>query len=205
MFLRAIAIAGLACGLAFADEPLVEFNTDFPGGNLLVQANEGKSPVVAPDLRGGRDWFYWYFEAKASKPGRVTFVFPEKVAGFKNGAIGNQGPAVSTDGGKTWAWAGRENVRENAFFHDFSKAGETIRYAVTIPYTESNLSEFLEKQAGNSHLQTGVLTQSNEGRDVELLEIGQRRDGRRPVIVTARHHAVETMASYVLEGFLAEA
>ena len=89
---------------------------------------DGERVDVAPDLRGDRPWFYWYFEAKAAKPGRVRFVFPEKVAGFANGAIGFQGPATSRDGGNTWEWMGTDNVDGSSFFYDFAQADQRVRY-----------------------------------------------------------------------------
>ena len=89
------------------------------------------------------------FEAISTKPGRVTFVFPERVAGFKNGAIGFQGPAISTDVGKTWKWMGREQVDGDSFFYEFTKANERIRFAVTIPYVQQNLESFLKKNASS--------------------------------------------------------
>lgn len=198
-------VAMLGIG-ALAGEPgQVELRTDFPGGNLKVLANDGAEVRVEPDLRGDSPWFYWYFEARATRAGRVTFVFPEKVVGFKNGAIGFQGPAISRDGGASWNWMGTATVVSNRFHYDFARAGETVRLAVTIPYVGAHLKDFLAQRAGNPHLQTSVLTQSRKGRDVELLRIGEAGSGRQAVLVTARHHAVETIASYVLEGFLAAA
>jgi len=187
------------------DGGAVTINTDFPGGNVEVMTNEGKAVHVAPDLRGDHPWFYWYFEAKASKPGRVDFVFPEKVADFTDGAIGFQGPAISTDLGKTWKWMGTDNVNGSSFFFDFAKVDERVRFAVTIPYVQSHLDEFVKKNARNPHFKTSVLTKSLNGREVELLQIGTPADDRKAVLVTGRHHAAETMASYVLEGFLQEA
>ncbi len=135
----------------------------------------------------------------------MHFVLPEKVAGFKNGGIGPQGPAISTDSGDTWAWMGTQNVQENAFFYDFTRADETIRLAVTIPYLQTDLARFLKANATNEQLQVTQLTHSRKGREVELLQIGTPGENIHPVLVTARHHAVETMASFVLEGFLQEA
>ena len=57
----------------------------------------------------------------------------------------------------------------------------------------------------NAHIRTGVLTKSRHGRDVELLQIGQAGPDVQAVLVTGRHHAAETIASHVLEGFLQEA
>jgi hypothetical protein len=167
--------------------------------------DEGSSVHVAPDLRGDRPSFYWYFEAKASKAGRVPFVFPEKVVGFKDGAIGRQGPAISTNIGKTWKWMGTDNVDGSSFFFDFAKPNERVRFAVTIPYLQADLDAFLKKNVHNPHITKSVLTKSRHGRNVDLLQIGKPSREAKAFLVTARHHAAETIASYVLEGFLQEA
>lgn len=210
LLLVSALMAAVLPGVAIAAEGTppagtVTLNTKFPGGNAEVGKNEGGAVHVAPDLRGDRPWFYWYFEAVAKEPGRVTFVFPEKVAGFRNGAIGYQGPALSTDGGRTWQWMGTGTVSENTFYYDFSSQGQAVRFAATIPYVESTLKAFLTQHAGNTHLKQSVLTTSRNKRPVELLQIGRTGPDVQPVLVTARHHAAETMASYVLEGFLAAA
>ena len=183
----------------------VTINTAFPGGNVKVTANADNSVHLEPDLRGGRPWFYWCFEATSKKPGKVNFVFPEKVAGFKNGAIGFQGPAISTDQGKTWKWMGTDRVDGDSFSYDFAKAKERVRFAVTIPYVQKDFEEFLKKNSKNQHLKRSVLTKSRNGRKVELLQIGSPGEKKKSMLVTGRHHATETIASYVLEGFLQEA
>jgi hypothetical protein len=200
----AFVLAFAAATAVSAETPsvAVTISTDFPGANVAVIKNENNSVVLAPDLRGDKPWFYWYFEAKAGKPGRVDFVLPEKVIGFKNGAIGFQGPAISTDGGKTWKWMGTKNVDGPSFYYEFTKQNERVRFAVTIPYVQSNLDQFLKKNAGNPHLKKSVLTKSRHGRSVELLQIGKPGPQVKTVLVTGRHHAAETIASYVLEGFL---
>ncbi len=200
----AFLCAVLAAGDCFAadNEVAAVIRSDFPGGNISVTKNSGATVEMAPDLRGDRPWFYWYFEAEAVRAGAVRFVFPEKVIGFKNGAIGFQGPAFSADGGVTWNWMGTQNVDGSEFSYDFSKAGERVQLAVTIPYVGRDLNRFLLKNVSNAHLKKIVLTKSRKGREVTLLQIGEPGAGREPVLVTGRHHAAETIASFLLEGFL---
>lgn len=208
------ATAFLSFGLVHslsAAEPTVEIRTDFPGGNLRVDGNDGSTYQIAPDLRTSKPWFYWYFEAKTTQPGRVTFQ-------FAGAAIGNRGPAVSTDGGKTWNWLGTEQVTYatpktattpgspgESFYYDFTAANETVRFSVGFPYVQSNLDEFLQKNAGNPNLKQSVLATTNGGLPVELLQIGKPGPGVSAMIVTARSHACEALASYILDGFLQEA
>jgi hypothetical protein len=206
----AVLVAGVLSGAARADGPpaagesLVDISTDFPGGNVVVKRNEGAAVELAPDLRGGRDWFYWCFEATAKRPGVVVFTFPEKVAGFEGGAIGNQGPAVSVDGGKSWGWMGTKPVRVKgtSFGYGFSRPGQKVRFAVTIPYLQSDFEAFVARNAKNPHLTTAVLTRSRQGRPVELVQIGRPGPGVKAVLMTARHHACESIASFVLEGLM---
>jgi hypothetical protein len=122
-----------------ANAGAVAINTDFPGGNAKVTFHEGDVVGVAPDLRGDNPWFYWCFEATAERRRRVFFVLPEEVAGFTNGAIGFQGPAIS---GKTWTWMVSTNVRGNAFFYDFTDPKEQVRFAVTIPYVKTDNGDY---------------------------------------------------------------
>jgi len=196
-----------ATGAVAAADPIVSILTDFPGGNLRVISNDGTTVEVAPDLRGGRDWFYWCFEATASKPGTVTFRFPEKVAGFHRGAVGFQGPAVSKDSGQTWRWRGSNSDFSSAdeFSWDFTAGEPTMRFAVTIPYTRSDFTRFVEQHRDNPHLLVKVLTRTRLDRDVPLLQVGHPGDGRRAMLITCRHHACETIASFLLEGILATA
>ncbi len=90
----------------------------------------------------------------------------------------------------------------DSFAYRFTKAGEKVRFAVTLPYVQRNLEAFLGQHAQNPHLTRTVLTNSLQGRPVDLLQVGEPATGRKSVLLTARHHACETMASLVLEGFL---
>lgn len=198
----ALFALALACPAPVSAKQAITIRADFPGGNVVVERVEDTVVHVAPDLRGGRPWFYWCFEATVAQPGRIQFVFPKRVAGFENGAIGNQGPAISLDSGKNWRWMGKETVSQNSFFYEFKKPNHAVRFAVTIPYLQDDLEQFLKTNSANPHLKTDLLTTSRHGRKVELLRIGKPREGVRPVLITCRHHAAETMASYLFEGFL---
>jgi len=181
----------------------IKINASFPGGNIVLSKIEGSTVYLNPDLREGQPWFYWNFEAEVTKPGKYIFDLgkPQK--------IGVQGPAISIDDGKSWRWLGKANVElttsSERFSHEFSDINQRVRFAVAIPYLQENLDHFLKTQAGNKHIQISELAKTRSGRTVELLRIGNPGPGVETMLVTARHHACESMASYVLEGFLREA
>lgn len=204
-----VEAVGRCAALHAGDEAAVSIRTDFPGGNVVVVRNEGRSVHLRPDLRGGDPWFYWHFEAAATAPGTVDFVFDGSPM------IGVRGPAFSIDGGATWRWLGTESVRyapadgssprRESFRYEFAGDRSTVRFAVALPYLEHDLSEFLRRHAENRHLRRHVLTRTRSGKSVELLQIGEPRPNVEAVLVTARHHACESTASFVLEGWIEEA
>ena len=119
---------------------------------------------------------------------------------------------MSDDSGKTWRWLGTDTVRyydkesreepSESFQFAFKSKGQTVRFAVAIPYMQRNLDEFLSRIEASPHLRLTELTKTKEGKPVELLRVGTPGPDKQTVILTARHHACESMASYVLEGFL---
>jgi tetratricopeptide (TPR) repeat protein len=192
-----------------ADDMKIDVRADFPGGNVLVVRNEGSTVYLAPDLRGGKPWFYWHFEATASEPGNGKFVFQGSPM------IGVNGAAVSNDGGKTWRWQGAGLVtfadpklpraEQSESFQYLFKKGERARFAVAIPYLPADLDAFLATLAGNPRFKKSYLTKTRSGTPVELLEIGRSGERCQAMLVTARHHACESTASYALEGLVREA
>jgi len=205
-----LLVAALSCSTVAADIS-VTIRSDFPGGNVTVLKNEGSRVQITPDLRGSQPWFYWHFEATASQPGRVTFTFPAAQR------VGVRGPAYSTDDGKTWRWLGADHTQHAAppgngeasqresFFYDFTAEHLKIRLAVAIPYLQSDLDLFLKEHAANEHLKQVPLSKTRNGTPVEVLQVGEPGPKVKAMILTARHHACESMASYVMEGWLAEA
>ncbi len=208
LFFCILTLGSLIC-LA---SPNVKISSNFPGGNVQLVRSEAGQVYFTPDLRGDRPWFYWYFEATADKPGRVQF---HVGAEHNTPRLAVNGPAVSEDGGKSWRWLGLEATTidpktmksaENVSFHyDFTPGQLTARFAVTIPYTQDHLEIFLKRHEKKHLLQRSVLTKSKGGRDVVLLRIGHSEGNRKAVLLTARSHASETMASFALEGMMEEA
>lgn len=176
----------------------MRIDAEFPGGNIKIDRIEGDRVYLRPDLRDTpRWWFYWYFRVHGAGGRTVSFE-------FTNGdPVGVRGPAISTDGGRTWSWLGSETAGKASFTYTFSKEADDTRFAYTIPYLEANLQAFLKSLGADPHLKIDSLCRTRRGRDVEAIYLGRldaKPDYR--VLVTARHHACEAMANYVLEGLV---
>ncbi len=183
---------------ATATRRSLEVDAEFPGGNILVDRIDGDRVYLRPDLRDTpRWWFYWYFRVRGPAGRTITFEFTGE------NPIGVRGPAVSIDGGRNWSWLGPGPVKGSSFTYAFPAQAEDVRFAYTIPYLEKDLQAFLMPLHDDPHLSIDSLGRTPKGRNVEALYLG-RLDGKPDyrVLLTARHHACETMANYVLEGVI---
>ena len=184
-----ILFATTACG---ADP---QIDAGIPGGNIVVERIDGDDVWLHQELRDTpRFWFWWHLRVREAAGRTLTFHFTQ------GNVFGTRGPAVSRDGGNTWEWLGVEACDGDAFTCTF-QAGET-RLAFAIPYTSENLAKWLAAHH-DPHLVRESLIQTDEQRNVDLLRLG-RVDGRarKRVLVTARHHACESLAGYVVEGLM---
>lgn len=176
----------------------VRIDDDIPGGNIIVDAVDGDTVSVRQDLRDTEgDWFYWAFRVRGAAGRKMTFRFPGRAP------LSALGPAVSLDRGHTWQWLGADSIHQASFTYTFPARAEEVRFSVNIPYFEADLVRFLDRHRGSPHLKAGVLAKSRKGRDIEMLRVGNFENPKMRAILTARHHACESLASYSLEGILA--
>lgn len=175
----------------------VKISSHFPGGNIVVDSIKGNRVSLHQDLRDTRgDWFYWAFEVEGMKPGPAYFRFS------RGDVIGQRGPAVSTDRGATWRWLGTDHVAGESFRYDFINE-KPVRFSMNIPHFPDNFDAFLEGAGSAFPWKRHSLCSTPRGRNNEYFLLGNLgNDAPYHLILTARHHACESMAGYVMEGIL---
>lgn len=180
-----------------------------PGGNIIVDDIADNAATLRQDLRDTEGWWFWWaFRLTGGAGRRLTVTFVD------GDVLGELGPAASFDGGDTWRWLGKESVerepggrKKTARFTTAIPADcPEARFAMAIPYTPADLDRFLDS-LGNTAREAIVrdtLCRSRQNHDVPRLRLG-RLDGAAPfaLLLTARHHACECMANYVMEGMMA--
>lgn len=177
--------------------PELQITANFPAGNITVDSIQGTTVYLQPDLRDtDHPWFYWYYAVKSNQSDSVRFVFDTK------DCLTIKGPAVSRDGGKTWAWLFEGTVSNNEFT-TYLKADEEVRFSMGMPYTQENFDKFIQPYRSHASVRTDTLCITPKGRVTERLIISPSKpDIKQKVLLTARHHACEMMANYVMEGMI---
>ncbi len=178
-------------------QPLVD--ADIPAGNAIIDSVDGDTVHLRPDLRDRQGhWFYWQVRVRQAAGRTLRFVFPN------NACIGTRGPAVSFDAGASWHWLTDHFPHGSQFELTLPDHAHDARLAMAIPYVPAGLDAFLATLDAAAVIRETLCT-SKAGHAVPLLRIGNRDNPDARVLVTARHHACESMASFVLEGILAAA
>jgi len=181
----------------------IEISGDHPGGNIIVTGRDGTAIRVQQDLEGVEGWwFYWNMKVGGAAGKTLTFSFVD------GNVLGTRGPAYSFDGGKTWSWLGAAHVDgdggEVAFSFTVPADSDAAILAFAPAYVQRDFERFLESTVGHPNFRLDELCKSEGGRAVERVHLGQLAGvPRHRVFLTARHHACESVASYVLEGTFA--
>lgn len=79
---------------------------------------------------------------------------------------------------------------------------DSVYYAYFEPYPEDRHLELLGRLDASPWARVRRLGTSVEGRDIDLVTVGEMAPGRSPVWVIARQHPGETMAEWFVEGLL---
>lgn len=161
---------------------------NFTGGNIFVENQTENHVYLKNELRDTDcNWFYWAFCVEGAEGKTVTFHFQENRLGYF-------GPAVSHDL-KKWHWL--DKVEENAFTYKFGESESKVYFAHDMLYHPERFMEFARLKG----LCVKEFCKSGKGRSIPAVSIGE---GKRSIILTARHHACESTGNYVLEGVLDE-
>lgn len=182
-------------------EKTLTIDAAFPGGNIQIKSIKDNVYNLEQELRGSPSHcFYWAFRVRnVSKPQTVTFCFSGQTV------VSCWGPAISRDSGKTWEWLYSDKQKASDRFCYTFKAGENdLLFADAPMYVQTDFDRFLQSLDRKNGIQRDVLCKSRKGRDVELIRFGSTARSANTVVFTARHHARETAASYVLEGTVQE-
>ncbi len=189
----------LGLSLLAQERKSVKIDADFAGGNIVVESQDAGFFRIHQDLRDTKgDWFYWCFRVRHAETKTLKFDFT------KSNCVGPLGPAYSIDGGKTWAWLkSKGGFTNKSFSYKFGDNEGEVYFSSTMRYVQADWDFFIEKYKNNPAVKLDHITKSKGGRYVERLEVSAQKNVKFRCLITARHHACESMASFVLEGIIA--
>jgi hypothetical protein len=171
-------------------------STNFPGGNAIVKELGPNEYEIDADQRiGTMEWFYWCFKLTNLENQEYIFRFPKN-------RMSQKGYAISVDNGLNWVWADPKTIQDTTIKYKGNASTKEVILSMGMTYTLKNWEHFLAlKNEYNCFLQeTLCLTRGK--RITPLLRIKSKNPTTSKIIITARHHCCEMMASYMVEGLV---
>ncbi len=189
----------------------LRFDTDFESGqgSDFREAQPGRIRFDIPcDTESDdRQWFYFAVEGGAGR--NLEFNLERTNETNMLSHWDSCRPVISSDGGKTW-----RRIDDSAWHHDRERCVYTFRVAIQserdliayhYPYTVSDHRRKVEEWRAHRAVAHEIAGRSIDRREIDLLRIGEGdkpAKERRGIWVTARQHAGESPASFVVEAFL---
>ena len=172
-------------------------DTDLPAGNAMLESVEGDTIRLRPDVRDTLEpWFWWCVRVRGCAGRRLRFELTVP------NSLTTRGAVTSSDQGATWIWIPHYDPTAWAFEVEAGEADE-LWVALAPPYTSREFEAWLARTVGHPALHRSDLCRSPAGRSTPLLALGQQDGGEAfQALITARHHACESLASYALEGLM---
>ncbi len=172
----------------------------FDSGNIeVIKADDPtdvRLNIRKDNLSEFYQWFYFRVSGVAETDCRFT--------------IENAGGAAYVDGWNDYKVCASYD-RETWFRIDTAYDGEKltwtaepeqdfIYFAYFAPYTAERHADLIAEVAQSPMAQTSVLGHTLDGRDMDLVELGDSPEGKKKIWLCARQHPGETMAEWWMEG-----
>lgn len=174
----------------------------FDGGAIDVidvgRCDDIKVALRADSHADFRQWFYFRLQGAAQQATRIRFVNAAQatyVEGWRDYRT------VASYDRRAWfrvptTFDGKELVI------DHTPERDSIYYAYFEPYSWDRHLDLLGRADASSRAKVSDLVPSVEGRDLNLVTVGESAPGKKALWVIARQHPGETMAEWFVEGML---
>ncbi|AVJ55917.1 hypothetical protein C5610_06085 [Idiomarina sp. OT37-5b] len=181
----------------------MHINAAFDSGNIDVIKAESPDDIRLAIRKDHQSDFYQWFHFKLFAEAGAEHVM----------TIENAGNAAYPDGWKdyqalasydreTWFRVPTEyNGKELTIRH--TPEQESVFYAYFIPYSYERHQDLIQSAQQSVDCYHELLGETLDGRELNLLIVGEPAEHKNTIWVTARQHPGESMAEWFMEGFIA--
>lgn len=180
---------------------MLKISTAFDGGSILVHKLSDPADIrvgIKPDNASDfKQWFYFRLQGAAHQPCKISF-----------GDVSDTAFPDFTDY-HVFASYDRQNwfrvhtyFENNELWFEHTPLSNSVYYAYFEPYTWDQHLNLIGDAQGSGLVQVEDLGSTLQGRDMNLLIIGNQAASDKKIWVIARQHPGETMAEWFVEGLL---
>ncbi len=185
----------------------MKISTNFDGGSIVVESikTQAQKTRIALNLRADTlakftQWFY--FRLSGGRNHQVSVQILNASEAFSPAGWKNYQVCASYDR-QNW-FRCQTAYDEQVLSFDIRPEHDVVYFAYFPPYSYEQHLDLVAKIQSNPLGQLEVLGETIEGKDIDLLTIGEPSVFKRRIWIIARQHAGESMASWFIEGLLAK-
>ncbi|MGU9957595.1 MAG: M14-type cytosolic carboxypeptidase [Arenicellales bacterium WSBS_2016_MAG_OTU3] len=180
----------------------MNINSNFDGGNIecLVcdRANNIQLKIKQDSNTGFLQWFYFRLSEAKNQSCTIKIVNAGECSYVK----GWQGyRAVASYDKREWFRVDTE-YKDGVLHIKHQPQHDSVYYAYFAPYPLDRHADLIARMQTHLLVRHQIPGQSLDGRDMDLLVVGEPADNKKPFWVIGRQHPGETMAEWWMEGFL---
>lgn len=180
----------------------IMLNTAFDAGSIEVVSLENPADLqfkIRADTNSHfAQWFYFQLSNVANTPLKLSFLDIDKTAypdGWKDYAI-----CVSYDN-KSWFRVPTQ-LDVNIMNFELCSEADSVYFAYFEPYSYQQHLELIGLCNEASIASHTVLGQTKQGRNIDLITLGDAEHAVHKIWIIARQHPGETMAEWFMEGLI---
>ncbi|WP_290654546.1 M14-type cytosolic carboxypeptidase [Idiomarina sp.] len=181
----------------------MHINANFDSGNIdVIKADSADDIRLAIRKDHQSDFYQWFHFKLFGEAGEEHVMTIENAAGaaYPDGWKGYQ--ALASYDRETWFRVPTDyDGKQLTIRH--TPEQESVFYAYFIPYSYERHQDLIQSAQQSVDCYHELLGETLDGRELNLLVIGEPAAHKNTIWVTARQHPGETMAEWFMEGFIA--
>ena len=182
--------------------PALIISSAFDGGNIACLAADDPGDIRLEILKDNESdfyqWFYFRLTGARGQACRLNIVNAGKSA-YPKGWEGYQ--AVASHDRQTWRRVPTA-YKDGVLTLEHTPQADAVWFAYFAPYTMERHGDLIARVQATPRAALSVLGRTLDGRDMDLLRVGEPSPDKRICWAVARQHPGETMAEWWMEGFI---
>ena len=174
----------------------------FEGGNIVVLSAIDPGDIqlaIRPDA-GGEHLQWFYFRVSQARGRRLRMRITN--AGKTSYPRGWEGYFACSSTDRKHFRRVPTRYEQGELIIEDEPTSDIVYYAYFAPYSLERHADFVAECAAHPRVRLERLGQTLDGRDLDLLHVGEAEAGKIPCWIIARQHPGETMAEWLVEGLV---
>jgi murein tripeptide amidase MpaA len=181
----------------------IKVSHQFDSGNVEVLEAADPAAIrlaIRPDRPGSDEYMWFHFSVTGAREVECGFRI-ENASGTRFSPGWENYRVVASYDREDWFRVSAE-YDGTALAWRHRPERDRVWYGYHAPYSEPRRMALLERCAASNRAHLEVLGATLDGRDIELVTVGESGNGKRVCWIVARQHPGETMAEFAAEALL---